>query len=106
MDNNIAMAVVLFMILAFLWLASTPPYQIKLTFISMNLKVTTYGLPPRPDLLRIALDTHNYYFPEERRRMYKLTNLLFEHFQLLQYSNLNQPDFRQNWDVSYYGEEI
>jgi hypothetical protein len=40
----------------------------------------SYHLPARPDLLRILFDTHNYYFPEERRRMYYLTNLLYEHF--------------------------
>ncbi len=42
----------------------------------------SYNLPPRPNLLRILFDTHNYYFPEERRRMYYLTNLLYEHFRL------------------------
>jgi predicted acylesterase/phospholipase RssA len=70
----------------------------------------SYHLPPRPDLLRILFDTHNYYFPEERRRMYCLTNLLYEHFRLrAAYSACAAnspaaiplpPDFRQNWHVT------
>lgn len=73
----------------------------------------SYNLPARPDLLRILFDTHNYYFPEERRRMYYLTNLLYDHFQLrAAYSayaaSLGSspsaiplpPDFRQNWQVA------
>jgi len=71
----------------------------------------SYHLPPRPDLLRILFDTHNYYFPEERRRMYYLTNLLYEHFRLRAaysaYASANSPsaiplpsDFRQNWQVA------
>jgi hypothetical protein len=70
----------------------------------------SYHLPPRPHLLRILFDTHNYYFPEERRRMYYLTNLLYEHFQLRSVyaastGNLPSavplpPDFRQNWQVA------
>jgi hypothetical protein len=42
----------------------------------------SYGLPPRPNLLRIIFDTHNYTFPEERRRMRRLTHLLFDHNRL------------------------
>ncbi|HWQ45989.1 MAG TPA: hypothetical protein VN376_03935 [Longilinea sp.] len=38
----------------------------------------SYNLPPRPTLLRLMLDTHNYSFPEERRRMYFLSNLYYE----------------------------
>ncbi len=70
----------------------------------------SYHLPPRPNLLRILFDTHNYYFPEERRRMYYLTNLLFEHFRLRALYIANSdispsaiplpPDFRQNWQVA------
>ncbi len=70
----------------------------------------SYHLPPRPDLLRILFDTHNYYFPEERRRMYYLTNLLYEHFHLRAvYSGTIvdnplavplPPDFRQNWQIA------
>ena len=72
-----------------------------------------YNLPPKPDLLRILFDTHNYTFPEERRRMYYLTNLLFRHYQLrlaVQEHNLklaqNEPisdllqdDFRKDWNL-------
>jgi hypothetical protein len=71
----------------------------------------SYHLPPRPDLLRILFDTHNYYFPEERRRMYYLTNLLYEHFQLRATypASLSShpaaiplpPDFRQTWQVAF-----
>jgi hypothetical protein len=70
----------------------------------------SYHLPPRPDLLRILFDTHNYYFPEERRRMYYLTNLLYEHFQLRAVYAAAAgaspsaiplpPDFRHNWQVA------
>jgi hypothetical protein len=70
----------------------------------------SYNLPPRPDLLRILFDTHNYCFPEERRRMYYLTNLLYEHFHLravyaarivdLPSAAPLPPDFRQNWQVA------
>jgi predicted acylesterase/phospholipase RssA len=70
----------------------------------------SYHLPPRPNLLRILFDTHNYYFPEERRRMYYLTNLLYEYFRLraLYIANSDgspsaiplQTDFRQNWQVA------
>jgi hypothetical protein len=70
----------------------------------------SYHLPPRPDLLRILFDTHNYIFPEERRRMYFLTNLLYEHFRLRAAYTASvagtpsaiplPPDFRQNWQVA------
>jgi predicted acylesterase/phospholipase RssA len=70
----------------------------------------SYHLPPRPDLLRILFDTHNYYFPEERRRMYYLTNLLYEHFHLRAVYAARivdnplavplPPDFRQNWQIA------
>jgi hypothetical protein len=42
----------------------------------------SYRLPPRPNLIRIVFDTHNYTFPEERRRMRFLTHLLFDHYRL------------------------
>ena len=75
----------------------------------------SYNLPPRPNLLRILFDTHNYYFPEERRRMRALTDLLFEHYQLRAEYNalratlsppisLEMPyleDFRRNWNPEY-----
>jgi hypothetical protein len=40
----------------------------------------SYNLPPRPNLMKILLDTHNYVFPEERRRMRLLCDLLY-HYQ-------------------------
>ena len=75
----------------------------------------SYNLPPRPNLLRILFDTHNYYFPEERRRMRFLTNLLYQHFQLrTRYSALLSnlpaeiaaqhtlpPDFRRGWQIDF-----
>jgi hypothetical protein len=42
----------------------------------------SYNLPPHMNLWRILFDTHNLTFPEERRRMRMITNLLYEHFQL------------------------
>ena len=71
----------------------------------------SYRLPPRPNLIRIVFDTHNYTFPEERRRMRFLTHLLFDHYRLrAAYSALRgaappgaspplPPDFRREWDV-------
>jgi hypothetical protein len=64
----------------------------------------SYHLPERPNLLRILFDTHNYVFPEERRRMRLLTDLLFEHFRLRQAleqaTGERLPDFRQEWRLS------
>jgi len=64
----------------------------------------SYNLPERPNLLRILFDTHNYVFPEERRRMRLLTDLLFEHFRLreafAQATGERLPDFRQEWALS------
>ncbi len=74
----------------------------------------SYNLPPRPNLVRILFDTHNYVFPEERRRMRLLTDLLYQHYRLrIQYEQmLNQlpneqaclfdpvpPDFRRTWTI-------
>jgi len=70
----------------------------------------SYGLPPRPNLIRIVFDTHNYTFPEERRRMRLLTRLLFDHYRLrAAYAALHDAaphaspppptDFRREWDV-------
>lgn len=39
----------------------------------------SYNLPPRPNLLRILFDTHNYVFPEERRRMRALCDNLYQY---------------------------
>ena len=64
----------------------------------------SYNLPPRPHLLRILFDTHNYIFPEERRRMRLLTDLLFEHERLRRSRQAAYgdapPDFRQAWQLS------
>ncbi len=61
----------------------------------------SYNLPERPNLLRLLFDTHNYIFPEERRRMRLLTDLLFEHERLRRtsasVSGEYLPDFRQDW---------
>jgi hypothetical protein len=72
----------------------------------------SYLLPARPNLVRIIFDTHNYNFPEERRRMFHLTNLLYSHFsRRAEYQarhaspdGLGQegypplpPDFRRSW---------
>jgi predicted acylesterase/phospholipase RssA len=73
----------------------------------------SYHLPPRPNLVRIVWDTHNYIFPEERRRMRALTDLLYEHYRLrTRYAALLRnvskqgdnvpplpPDFRREWQV-------
>jgi hypothetical protein len=73
----------------------------------------SYNLPPRPTLLRLLFDTHNYNFPEERRRMRRLTDLLFEHDRLrsrYHAARVGAPpsiradfppaeDFRQTWDL-------
>jgi len=69
----------------------------------------SYHLPPKPNLVKILFDTHNYYFPEERRRMRSLTDLLYEHFRARSdYANFSNkiqstwslpPDFRQNWVI-------
>jgi predicted acylesterase/phospholipase RssA len=39
----------------------------------------SYGFDERPNLVRIIFDTHNFTFPEERRRMRKITDLFYEH---------------------------
>ncbi len=39
----------------------------------------SFGFDERPTLLRIVFDTHNFTFPEERRRMTALANLLYAH---------------------------
>ena len=79
----------------------------------------SYNLPPRPNLVRIVFDMHNYYFPEERRRMRALTNLLYEHYELrAQHAALlsqsshdlaarypQSPDFRRHWDPPQDGTQ-
>jgi hypothetical protein len=73
----------------------------------------SYNLPPRPNLVRIVFDTHNYIFPEERRRMRLLTDLLYQHYQLrarhmalldrappqVAAAHPLPPDFRRVWEV-------
>ena len=38
----------------------------------------SYGFDERPTLVRIVFDTHNFTFPEERRRMRRLVDLFYE----------------------------
>jgi hypothetical protein len=73
----------------------------------------SYNLPPRPNLVRVVFDTHNYIFPEERRRMRALTDLLYEHYRLrARHAACLQrlpsqasichplpPDFRRDWQA-------
>jgi hypothetical protein len=73
----------------------------------------SYDLPPRPNVVRIVFEIHNYVFPEERRRMRSLVDLLYEHYRLrARYAALLHdapeglaaahplpPDFRQTWDA-------
>lgn len=65
----------------------------------------SYHLPDRPNLLRLLFDTHNYVFPEERRRMRQLTDLLFEYLRLLRMvsdaTGETPQDFRQDWVLSH-----
>jgi hypothetical protein len=67
----------------------------------------SYGLPPRPNLVRIVFDTHNLTFPEERHRMRLLTRLLFDHYRLRAACAAFgpvPPDFRQQWEVDNWHE--
>jgi hypothetical protein len=61
----------------------------------------SFNLPDRPGLARIILDTHNYTFPEEHRRMRVLSTLLYDHFRLRMFAERNgivvEPDFRRAW---------
>jgi predicted acylesterase/phospholipase RssA len=63
----------------------------------------SYNLPPRPNLLRLLFDTHNYNFPEERRRMRRITDLLYRHYALrkrAEQAGIKIPtDFRQVWTL-------
>ena len=63
----------------------------------------SYELPPKPSLARLIFDTHNYTFPEERRRMRALTDLLYQHYR---WRNCAADqgcsvgsDFRRNWRI-------
>jgi len=63
----------------------------------------TFNLPHRPEITRIILDTHNYTFPEEHRRMRVLSILFYDHFRLRLYARENgipvEPDFRREWKL-------
>jgi hypothetical protein len=65
----------------------------------------SYNLPPRMNLVSILFDTHNLTFPEERRRMRALTNLLYEHFRLRAQAQAAgvalPPDFRSRWTIDH-----
>jgi predicted acylesterase/phospholipase RssA len=76
----------------------------------------SYHIPPRPNVVRLVFDTHNYTFPEERRRMFYLTNLLYDHYRLRAEITSHAvpsspplpgdlPDFRQKWNPEdkFYG---
>jgi hypothetical protein len=39
----------------------------------------SYGFDERPNLVRIVFDTHNFTFPEERRRMRKIVDLFYDY---------------------------
>ncbi len=49
-----------------------------------------YALPERMNIFQLILDTHNMTFPEERRRMFHLTNLYFENLQKGRTKNKNR----------------
>jgi hypothetical protein len=63
----------------------------------------SYNLPTHMNLLNILFDTHNLSFPEERRRMRRITDLLYEHFVLREQAEklgiVLPPDFRKNWII-------
>lgn len=67
----------------------------------------TFNLPHHPDIVRIILDTHNYTFPEEHRRMRVLATLFYDHFRLRSYAHQNGidvgPDFRREWKLGDTG---
>jgi hypothetical protein len=64
-----------------------------------------YNLPPRFDMGKILFETHNLSFPEERRRMRKTSDLLYEHFSLRGQAEAAgidlPPDFRQQWTIEH-----
>jgi hypothetical protein len=65
----------------------------------------SYNLPPRMNLINIVFDTHNLTFPEQRRRMRALVNLLYEHFRLRAQAQAAgvtlSPDFRSHWKIEH-----
>jgi predicted acylesterase/phospholipase RssA len=72
----------------------------------------SFNLPDRPGVVRLILDTHNYTFPEEHRRMRVLSTLLYNHFRLRKYATEKGipvgPDFRREWkrqDTGYIADK-
>ena len=67
----------------------------------------TFNIPHRPDIVKIILDTHNYTFPEEHRRMRVLATLFYDYFRLRRYAEQNgipvEPDFRRDWKLGDTG---
>jgi predicted acylesterase/phospholipase RssA len=75
----------------------------------------SYNLPPRLNLVGVVFETHNYIFPEERRRMRLLSDRLYAHYQLRarHAALLNRiphhiaaahplpPDFRREWHINH-----
>jgi hypothetical protein len=65
----------------------------------------SYNLPPHMNLFNILFDTHNLTFPEERRRMRRLTDLLYEHYRLRARARAAGvdpgPDFHSDWAVEH-----
>jgi predicted acylesterase/phospholipase RssA len=75
----------------------------------------SYNLSPRPNLIGVVFETHNYIFPEERRRMRVLSNRLYAHYRLrarhaalldrvpheIAAAHPLPPDFRREWHVDH-----
>ena len=75
----------------------------------------SYNLPPRPNLVGVVFETHNYIFPEERRRMRVLSDRLYAHYRLrarhtalldrvpheIAAAHPLPPDFRREWHVDH-----
>jgi hypothetical protein len=78
----------------------------------------SYGFDERPTLLRIVFDTHNFTFPEERRRMRKMVNLFYDYEALRRrvaqladtlekvggeaaLADLKLPDLKGNWQRAW-----
>ena len=65
----------------------------------------SYNLPPHMNMFNILFDTHNLTFPEERRRMRGITDLLYDHYRLRARAQAMgialPPDFRRNWTIEH-----
>ncbi len=65
----------------------------------------SYNLPAHYNLGTALFETHNLSFPEERRRMRKTSDLLYEYYALRERAKAAgmdvPPDFRQNWTLEY-----